>query len=98
MGGLGFVSFSRTSFDSEGWDGGALGCWRLGPVRPCPELAASLIVALLPVSGLIGAGETRAAFMAATVVHLKSEHEEGRKGKKEQRELSGASQLMRVLN
>jgi hypothetical protein len=34
--------------DSEGWDGGALCCWRLGPVRPCPELAASLTVALLP--------------------------------------------------
>jgi hypothetical protein len=32
--------------------------------------------------GLIGAGETRAVFMVATVAHLKSEHEEGRCKKK----------------
>jgi hypothetical protein len=35
------------------------------------KLAASLTVALLPVSGLIGAGETRAVFMVATVAHLR---------------------------
>lgn len=77
LGGLGFVSFNRTIFDSEGWGGGAFGFWRPELVRPYSEVAGSLTAALLPVSGLIGADEPRAGFMVAIIIHLESEHEDG---------------------
>lgn len=74
LGGLGFVSFNRTSFDPEGWGGGAFSFWRPKLVRPYSEVAGSFTVALPPVPGLIGADEPRDGFMVAIIIHSESEH------------------------
>ena len=46
-------------------------------MRPYAEVAGALTVALLPVSGFIGADEPRSGFMVAIIIHLESEHEDG---------------------